>query len=668
MATKKALTAKQGPAKEKYTASAITVLEGLDPVRKRPGMYIGDTDVRGLHHMVWEIVDNAIDEAANGYADRIEVTVLTDGSIKVSDNGRGMPVDIHPGQGVSGVELIFSRLHAGGKFDNKSYSYSGGLHGVGAAVVNALSRWLTAEVVRDGKRYRIEFESRDDGEGNVSSGTLRRRLRAVGQEEGHGSTVHFMPDDRVFNTVEFDYQTISQKLRELAFLNAGLTIVFTDERREGEDRRSEFCYQNGLADFMRYYHRGKTVMYDEPITFSGEADGIRLQAVLQHTDGYNDTILSYVNNIRTTEGGTHETGFKTALTKVMNTAARELGILKEKEENYVGEDLREGLTAILLVKMKDAQFEGQTKTKLGNISARVAVETIVGEQLGRFSQNRSNVSVVRSMLAKAKEAKSVRDATKKANDLARKKNSLEVSALVGKFSPSIGRDYTKNEMFIVEGDSAGGSAKQGRDRNFQAILPLRGKPINSEKRRLESLLSNEEIRSIITALGTGIGKDFDIESLRYNKVIILADADQDGAHIRALLLTFFYRYMRELITEGHVYIGVSPLYKIERKSDGKVYFAYDDAECERITAELGEGRGYVISRYKGLGEMNPSLLWETTMSPAHRTLIRVGIEDAVEAENMVTILMGDDAARRQSYIFEHADFNRKDEFERKAGV
>ncbi|MBR6546598.1 MAG: DNA gyrase subunit B [Clostridia bacterium] len=668
MATKKQVTEKAAPAKEKYTASAITVLEGLDPVRKRPGMYIGDTDVRGLHHMVWEIVDNAIDEAANGYADRIEVTVLSDGSIRVADNGRGMPVDIHPGQGVSGIELIFSRLHAGGKFDNKSYSYSGGLHGVGASVVNALSRWLTAESLRGGKRYRIEFESRDDGEGNITSGTLRRRLRVVSHEEGHGSVVHFMPDDRVFHTVEFDYQTISQKLRELAFLNAGLTIVFTDERREGEDRRSEFCYKNGLGDFMRYYHRGKTVMYDEPIVLSGECDGIGLQAVLQHTDGYNDTILSYVNNIRTTEGGTHETGFKTALTKVMNTAARELGILKDKDENYVGEDLREGLTAILLVKMKDAQFEGQTKTKLGNISAKTAVETVVLDQLGRFSQNRSNVSVVRSMLEKAKAAKSVRDATKKANDLARKKNSLEVSALVGKFSPSIGRDVSRNEMFIVEGDSAGGSAKQGRDRNFQAILPLRGKPVNSEKRRLELLLSNEEIRSIITALGTGIGRDFAIENLRYDKVIILSDADQDGAHIRALLLTFFYRYMRELITEGHVYIGVSPLYRIERKADGKVFFAYDDAECERITAELGESRAYTISRYKGLGEMNPSLLWETTMSPASRTLIRVGIEDAVEAENMVTILMGDDAARRQSYIFEHADFNRKDDFERKAGV
>ena len=653
-------------AREKYTASSITVLEGLDPVRKRPGMYIGDTDVRGLHHMVWEIVDNAIDEAANGYADRIDVTVVADGSIRITDNGRGMPVDIHPGQGVPGIELIFSRLHAGGKFDGKSYSYSGGLHGVGASVVNALSRWLTAEVLRDGKRYRIEFESRDDGEGRVTSGTLKKRLRVVGHEEGHGSTVHFMPDDRVFNTVEFDYATISKKLRELAFLNAGLKITFTDERREGEDRTSEFCYKDGLVDFMRYYHKGKNVIYPEPIIISGEADGISLRAVLQHTEDYSETILSYVNNIRTTEGGTHETGFKSALTKVLNAAAHESGQLKDKD-SFVGEDLREGLTAIILVKMKDAQFEGQTKTKLGNISARTAVETIVTDQLGRYTQNRSNVSVVRAMLEKAKAAKGVRDATKKANELARQKSSLEVTALVGKFSASTGKDYKKNEMFIVEGDSAGGSAKQGRDRRFQAVLPLRGKPVNSEKRRLEALFANEEIRSIITALGTGVGRDFHIENLRYDKVIILADADQDGAHIRALLLTFFYRYMRELILGGHVYIGMPPLYRIEKKSDKKgektVRFAYDDAECEAITSELGGG--YSISRYKGLGEMNPELLWQTTLNPEHRTLIRVGIEDAVEAENMVTILMGDDAARRQDYIFEHADFNRVDEFERK---
>ncbi len=650
----------------KYNATSITVLEGLDPVRKRPGMYIGDTDVRGLHHMVWEIVDNSIDEAANGFADRIDVVLGADGSVRVSDNGRGMPVDIHPQQGVPGIELIFSRLHAGGKFDGKSYSYSGGLHGVGASVVNALSRWLTAEVVRDGKRYRIEFESREQEDGTVTSGTLRRKLRVVGHEEGHGSSVCFLPDDRVFHTVEIDFPTVSKKLRELAFLNAGLLITLTDERREGEDRYSEFCFKDGLVDFIRYYNSGRSLLYENPIMISGESDGISLFAVLQHTTDYNETILSYVNNIRTAEGGTHETGFKSGLTKVMNAIAHEMGKLKEKD-SYAGEDFREGLTAILLVKMKDAQFEGQTKTKLGNISARNAVDSIVSEQLGRYVQSKSNVAVVRKMLDKAKDAKGVRDATRKANEQARQKSSLEVTALVGKFSASTGKDYARNEMFIVEGDSAGGSAKSGRDRRFQAVLPLRGKPINSEKCTPANLFKNEEIRSIITALGTGFGAEFRIENLRYGKVIILADADQDGAHIRALLLTFFYRHMRRLIEDGHIYIGLSPLYRIERKTEKKgeqkVFFAYDDAECEKITAELGSG--YTISRYKGLGEMNPELLWETTLNPEHRTLIRVGIEDAVEAERMVTVLMGDDAAVRQKYIFENADFNRVDEFDRK---
>ncbi len=656
-------------AKNEYNASSITVLEGLEPVRRRPGMYIGDTDVRGLHHMVWEIVDNAVDEAANGFADRIDVTIHPDGSLTVTDNGRGMPVDIHPGTQVPGIELIFTKLHAGGKFDGKSYSYAGGLHGVGASVVNALSRWLVAESIRDGKRYRIEFESPEDENGNVRSGVLKRKLRVTGRDvPGHGSSVTFMPDDRVFNTIHFDFNTIQNKLRELAFLNAGLTITFRDERKTEGENAFVYSYKNGLVDYMKFFHQGKKPLYEEPILISGESDGIRLTAAIQHTDGYNETILSYVNNIRTTEGGTHETGFKTALTKVFNTAARELGVLKDKDDNYIGEDLREGLTVILLVKMKEAQFEGQTKTKLGNISVRTAVETIVTEQLGRYTQNRSNQAVVKAALEKAKAARGVREATKKANDLARQKNSLEVTALVGKFAASIGRDYSKNEMFIVEGDSAGGSAKQGRDRNFQAILPLRGKPVNSEKRRLEALLANEEIRSIITALGTGVGRDFNIANLRYDKVIILADADQDGAHIRALLLTFFYRYMKELILEGHVYIGMPPLYRVERKSDGKVWFAYDDAECEKITSQFEKSSAYVISRYKGLGEMNPELLWETTMNPAHRTLIRVGIEDAAEAENMVTILMGDDAARRQDYIFAHADFNKVDTFAKKVKV
>ena len=656
-------------AKNEYNASSITVLEGLEPVRRRPGMYIGDTDVRGLHHMVWEIVDNAVDEAANGYADKIDVTIHLDGSLTVTDNGRGMPVDIHPGTQVPGIELIFTKLHAGGKFDGKSYSYAGGLHGVGASVVNALSRWLVAESIRDGKRYRIEFESPEDEEGNVRSGVLKRKLRVVGRDvPGHGSSVTFMPDDRVFNTIHFDFNTIQNKLRELAFLNAGLTITFKDERKTDGENAFVYSYKNGLIDYMKFFHQGKKVLYEEPILISGESDGIRLTAAIQHTDGYSETILSYVNNIRTTEGGTHETGFKTALTKVFNTAAREIGVLKDKDDNYIGEDLREGITVILLVKMKEAQFEGQTKTKLGNISVRTAVETIVTDQLGRYTQNRSNQAVVKAALEKAKAARGVREATKKANDLARQKNSLEVTALVGKFAASIGRDFSKNEMFIVEGDSAGGSAKQGRDRNFQAILPLRGKPVNSEKRRLEALLANEEIRSIITALGTGVGRDFNIANLRYDKVIILADADQDGAHIRALLLTFFYRYMKELILEGHVYIGMPPLYRVERKSDGKVWFAYDDAECEKVTAQFEKSSAYTISRYKGLGEMNPELLWETTMNPAHRTLIRVGIEDAAEAENMVTVLMGDDAARRQDYIFAHADFNKVDNFAKKVRV
>ncbi len=656
-------------AKNEYNASSITVLEGLEPVRRRPGMYIGDTDVRGLHHMVWEIVDNAVDEAANGYADKIDVTIHLDGSLTVTDNGRGMPVDIHPGTQVPGIELIFTKLHAGGKFDGKSYSYAGGLHGVGASVVNALSRWLVAESIRDGKRYRIEFESPEDEEGNVRSGVLKRKLRVVGRDvPGHGSSVTFMPDDRVFNTIHFDFNTIQNKLRELAFLNAGLTITFRDERKTDGENAFVYSYKNGLIDYMKFFHQGKKVLYEEPILIAGESDGIRLTAAIQHTDGYSETILSYVNNIRTTEGGTHETGFKTALTKVFNAAAREIGVLKDKDDNYIGEDLREGITVILLGKMKEAQFEGQTKTKLGNISVRTAVETIVTDQLGRYTQNRSNQAVVKAALEKAKAARGVREATKKANDLARQKNSLEVTALVGKFAASIGRDFSKNEMFIVEGDSAGGSAKQGRDRNFQAILPLRGKPVNSEKRRLEALLANEEIRSIITALGTGVGRDFNIANLRYDKVIILADADQDGAHIRALLLTFFYRYMKELILEGHVYIGMPPLYRVERKSDGKVWFAYDDAECEKVTAQFEKSSAYTISRYKGLGEMNPELLWETTMNPAHRTLIRVGIEDAAEAENMVTVLMGDDAARRQDYIFAHADFNKVDNFAKKVRV
>ena len=650
-----------------YNADSITVLEGLEPVRKRPGMYIGDTDVRGLHHMVWEIVDNAVDEAANGFADRIEVTVYKDGSVRVTDNGRGMPVDLHPEKKVPGIELIFSQLHAGGKFDNKSYSYAGGLHGVGASVVNALSRFLIAQSRRDGGCYRIGFASTGEGD-HIRSGVLTEPLHRIGDASDTGSTVHFLPDDRVFVDVKLDYHTISQKLRELAFLNAGVTFVFTDERRQGDDARQEFCYRGGMRDFIRHFNNGKAVAYEEPIVISGESDGILLEAVIQHTDAYSDTIISYVNNIRTAEGGTHETGFKSAVTKVLNAAARDTGVLKDKDENFTGEDLREGMTAVILVKMRDAQFEGQTKTKLGNITAKVAVENIVNDQLGRYVQNRSNADIVRFMLEKARQARAVREASRKATALARKKNSLDGIALVGKFAASTGRDVSKNEMFIVEGDSAGGSAKQGRDRTFQAILPLRGKPINCERRRLEHLLDNEEIRSIITALGAGVGNDFDIANLKYDKVIILADADQDGAHIRALLLTFFYRYMRRLIEEGHVYIGMPPLYKVDKKSTKEVRYAYSDRECDQVVQELGGSRSVSIQRYKGLGEMNPSLLWETTMNPAHRTLVRVNIEDISDAEELVTLLMGDDAERRREYIIEHADFNKTDAFMKKVKV
>ena len=650
------------PQKTKYTAQALTVLEGLRPVRVRPGMYIGDTDSKGMHHLLWEIIDNAVDEAVNGYADCITVTVCEDNSMIVTDNGRGMPVDIHPDKKMSGVELIFTQLHAGGKFDNKSYQISGGLHGVGASVVNALSEWLVTEVYRDGHVYRAEFCCDTDEEGNLVPGKVKRHLRSCGKTDKQGSMVHFKPDARVFSTTRPDAHIITQKMRELAFLNAGVTFVFTDLRKAPEEQKQTFCYRGGLVDFIRYHNSGKTPLYPDPILIEGVGDGISVQVAMQHTDAYTESIVSYVNNIRTTEGGTHETGFKLAVTKVFNAAAREMGVLKEKDENFTGEDFREGMSAVILIKMRDAQFEGQTKAKLGNAGVKTATEAVVTEQLSRFVQNIRHEEIVKQILEKAKSARNVREATKKANALARQKNSLDAVALVGKFAASTGRDYARNEMFIVEGDSAGGSAKQARDRRFQAILPLRGKPLNSEKRRLDQILSNEEIRSIITALGTGIGDEFKMQNLRYNRVIILADADQDGAHIRALLLTFFYRYMRPLILEGHVFIGMPPLYRIEKKAGGEVRFAYTDEECDRQTEQLGGSRGVVISRYKGLGEMNPALLWETTMDPTHRTMIRVGIEDVAEAERMVTVLMGDNSEVRREYIIENANFSKTDEF------
>ena len=649
-------------ATQKYTADALTVLEGLRPVRVRPGMYIGDTDSKGMHHLLWEMIDNAVDEAVNGYADCITVTIETDNSIIVTDNGRGMPVDIHPDTKISGVELIFTQLHAGGKFDSKSYQISGGLHGVGAAVVNALSEWLICEVYRDGKIHRAEFHSYVDENGEVVPGATKRRLRSAGSTTKKGTMVHYKPDKRVFSTVKPDHNIITQKLREMAFLNAGVTFIFTDLRKPEEEQVQTFCFKGGLSDFIRYMNSSKIPAYPEPIMVSGKADGISVEVAIQHTDAYNESIVSYVNNIRTVEGGTHETGFKQAVTKVFNAAARELGVLKEKDDNFSGEDFRDGMSAIILIKMRDAQFEGQTKAKLGNAGVKTVVEALLIEELGRFAQNIRNEDIVKLILEKAKAARNVREAAKRAGTIARQKNSLDVTALVGKFAASIGKDAKKNEMFIVEGDSAGGSAKQARDRHFQAILPLRGKPLNSEKRRLDQILDNEEIRSIITALGTGIGEEFNLSNLKYHKVIILADADQDGAHIRALLLTFFYRYMRPLITEGHIYIGMPPLYRVEKKSNHQVKFAYSDEECDNITKSFGGAGSVVITRYKGLGEMNPSLLWDTTMNPASRSLIRVGIDDVANAERLVTILMGDNSEIRRNYIIENANFSRVDEF------
>ena len=650
-----------------YDANDIKVLKGLDAVRMRPGMYIGTTGLRGLHHLLWEIVDNAIDEAANGFADRIEVTLFDDGSIMVEDNGRGIPVDMNEAMKMSGVELVFTQLHAGGKFNNENYSYSGGLHGVGAAVVNALSRWLEVEVKRDGKVYRQRFESYYDKKTQkVVAGVAVTDLEEVGTTKETGTKIRFLPDDRIFDDIRFNIDTISKRLRELAFLNRGIEIALNDLRHNKEENKDEkslarqvFLYSGGLIDFVKYINEDRTVVHPEIIFLEGEKDGIAAQIAIQYTDSYTESIFSYVNNIPTSEGGTHETGFKTAITKVLNDYARKFNYLKERDSNLSGEDFREGMTAIISVKMRNVQFEGQTKTKLGNSEARTALESIVTDQLTYFIENTTNDHVIKLILEKAIKAAKVREAARRAREITRRKNNLEGAPLVGKLASCTGRDTSINELFIVEGDSAGGSAKQARDRRFQAILPLRGKPLNVEKKRLDQVLANEEFCIIISALGTGIGEDFNIKNLKYNKIIILSDADQDGAHIRAILLTFFFRYMKELITEGHVYIGLSPLYKI---SKGKtVEYAYSDNELKEKIKKIG--KGYVVQRYKGLGEMNPEQLWETTMNPKKRSIVQVTIEDAAQADKLVTILMGDKVDPRREYINTYANFNKIDAFQ-----
>lgn len=654
-----------------YGAENIKILEGLDAVRMRPGMYIGTTGSKGMHHLLWEIVDNAIDEAANGYADHVWVTLHTDNSVSVEDNGRGMPVGIHPQKGISAVEVIFTQLHAGGKFDASNYKYSGGLHGVGASVVNALSEWTTVEVYQDYKAYRCEFESRyDETEKKMISGEIKSHLKETGKTHKKGSKVTFKPDTKVFDMARFSFDTINRRLKELAFLNGGLNITLTDERKlddAGNVTTVDYCYKGGISDYVEYLNSNNEPKFAPPIYLEGEKDNIYCAVAIQYTDSYTtENIFSFVNNIPTTEGGTHETGFKSALTKVMNDYARKSGVLKEKDDNFQGEDFREGITAVLTVKMQNIQFEGQTKTKLGNVEARPAVEAIITERLTAYLEDLKNTSVGELMLEKAVQAAKVRMAAKKAKDIARKKSALEGAPLVGKLSSCTGRKPEENELFIVEGDSAGGTAKQGRDRRFQAILPLRGKPLNVEKKRLDQVIANEEFRSIITALGTSIDTDFDITNLKYHKVIILADADQDGAHIRSILLTFFYRYMKQMITEGHVFIGVPPLYKIEKSSTKEVVYAYSDQERTEACARLG-GRT-TVSRYKGLGEMSAEQLFETTMDPKTRTLIQVTIEDAVQAEHLVTVLMGDKADVRKQYIIDNANFNKVDLFAKEKGV
>ncbi len=641
-------------AEKKYDSKDIVVLEGLDAVRLRPGMYIGTTGSKGFHHLLWEIVDNSVDEVACGYGDTITITLHSDNSATVEDNGRGIPVSKHPTMKKSGVEVVYTVLHAGGKFSTENYKYSGGLHGVGASVTNALSRWCDVTIYRDGKEHNIRFHSPQVGK-KIKSGIIESALKEVGTSKKQGTRVTFLPDDRVFGDSTFSFDSITKKAREIAFLNKGIKIVVNDERSQQSE---EFCFKGGIADFVSYLVEGKTKLFKEPIYFEGEVDNFKTECAFIYTDSYTENSFSYVNNIPTTEGGTHETGIKSAFTKVFNDLARSQGLLKDKEQNFLGEDFREGVTLILSIRMNNVQFEGQTKTKLGNPEARAKVENIAVARLQEIFSEKKNFSNLENIISKAKGAAKVRIAAKKAKELTRAKNSADNFNLVGKLSSSTSKDRTKSEMFIVEGDSAGGSAKQGRDRSFQAILPLRGKPLNAEKKRIDQVLANEEIRTIISALETSIGEDFNLANLRYNKVIILSDADQDGAHIRAILLTFFFRYMRQLIANGHVYVGLPPLYKVYKKD--YIDYVYSDEELPNAIKKAG--RGYLIQRYKGLGEMNPEQLWETTMDPERRTLIQVTIEDAAMAEKMVTTWMGDDIDARKKYINKHANFDKNDSF------
>ncbi len=626
---------------QSYDESQIQVLEGLEAVRKRPGMYIGSTSGRGLHHLVWEIVDNSIDEAMGGHCDTIRVTIGKDNSITVEDNGRGIPVGIHEKMGRPAVEVIMTVLHAGGKFGGGGYKVSGGLHGVGASVVNALSTVLEVEVHKEGKIHYQQFKQ----------GVPQEDLAVIGETEKQGTIIRFEPDPEIFTeTTTYEYDILANRLRELAFLNKGLRIFITDEREE--DKGAEYYYEGGIASFVEHLNRTKEAIHEPPIFLEGEKDGMTVEIAIQYNEGFASNLYSFANNINTHEGGTHESGFKTALTRVINDYARKNNMFKESDPNLVGDDVREGLTAIISVKIPDPQFEGQTKTKLGNSEARTITDSLFTEHLTKFLAE--NPSVARKLVEKGILASRARDAAKKARELTRRKSALEVSSLPGKLADCSSKDASISEIYIVEGDSAGGSAKQGRDRHFQAILPLRGKIINVEKARLDKILSNTEVRAIITALGTGIGEDFDIAKARYHKIIIMTDADVDGAHIRTLLLTFLYRYMRPLIEEGYIYIAQPPLYKIQQ---GKVvHYAYNEKEMERVMSEIPESPKPGLQRYKGLGEMNPTQLWETTMDPSNRTVLQVTMEDAMLADQVFETLMGDRVEPRRDFIQENAHY------------
>ncbi|BCJ87466.1 DNA topoisomerase (ATP-hydrolyzing) subunit B [Effusibacillus dendaii] len=622
-----------------YDESQIQVLEGLEAVRKRPGMYIGSTSARGLHHLVWEIVDNSIDEALAGRCDKINVTIHPDNSVTVSDNGSGIPVGIHPKMGIPTVEVVLTVLHAGGKFGGEGYKVSGGLHGVGSSVVNALSEYLVAEVKREGKIHRQKFER----------GKTVSPLEVIGETNETGTTITFKPDPEIFReTLEFSYDTLQSRLRELAFLNGGISIKLTDERN---DKQQTFHYEGGIRSFVEYLNQNRETLH-EPVFVGGEKDGIIAEVALQYNDGFASSIYSFANNINTHEGGTHEVGFKTALTRVINDYGKRMNLLKD-DTKLDGDDVQEGLTAVISVKIPEPQFEGQTKTKLGNSEVRGIVQTLFSEKFTDFLNE--NPAVGKKIVEKALMAARAREAARKARDLTRRKSALEVGSLPGKLADCMSRDASISEIYIVEGDSAGGSAKQGRDSKFQAILPLRGKILNVEKARLDKILSNAEIRAIITAIGTGIGEDFDISKARYHKIVIMTDADVDGSHIRILLLTFFYRFMRQLVDQGFIYIAQPPLYKITKGR--QIVYAYNDKELERILSEMGRN-GINIQRYKGLGEMNADQLWETTMDPEHRTLLQVSAEDAAEADMIFDKLMGERVEPRREFIEENAKFVR----------